>query len=60
MRGAVLPVRPKAMTVAVILAGLAPLIWSEGTGAEVTHHAAQMPSEATSPMAAGYEQLIGR
>lgn len=48
------------MTVAVILAGLAPLIWSEGIGAEVMHHAAQMPSEATSPMAAGYEQLIGR
>ncbi len=33
--GAVLRVRPKAMTVAVILAGLAPLMWSEGTGAEV-------------------------
>ena len=33
--GAVLRVRPKAMTVAVILAGLAPLLLSEGTGAEV-------------------------
>jgi Cu(I)/Ag(I) efflux system membrane protein CusA/SilA len=33
--GAVQRVRPKAMTVAVILAGLAPLMWSEGTGAEV-------------------------
>ncbi len=33
--GAVLRVRPKAMTVAVILAGLAPLMWSGGTGAEV-------------------------
>jgi Cu(I)/Ag(I) efflux system membrane protein CusA/SilA len=33
--GAVLRVRPKAMTVAVILAGLAPLMWSSGTGAEV-------------------------
>jgi Cu(I)/Ag(I) efflux system membrane protein CusA/SilA len=33
--GAVLRVRPKAMTVAVILAGLAPIMWSEGTGAEV-------------------------
>ena len=33
--GAVLRVRPKAMTVAVILAGLAPIMWSSGTGAEV-------------------------
>jgi Cu(I)/Ag(I) efflux system membrane protein CusA/SilA len=33
--GAVQRVRPKAMTVAVILAGLAPLLVSEGTGAEV-------------------------
>ncbi len=33
--GAVQRVRPKAMTVAVILGGLAPLMWSEGTGAEV-------------------------
>jgi Cu(I)/Ag(I) efflux system membrane protein CusA/SilA len=33
--GAVLRVRPKAMTVAVILAGLAPIMWSEGTGAEI-------------------------
>ena len=33
--GAVQRVRPKAMTVAVILAGLAPLMWSEGTGSEV-------------------------
>ena len=33
--GAVLRVRPKTMTVAVILAGLAPLLMSEGTGAEV-------------------------
>jgi Cu(I)/Ag(I) efflux system membrane protein CusA/SilA len=33
--GAVLRVRPKAMTVAVILAGLAPIMWSAGTGAEV-------------------------
>ena len=28
-------VRPKAMTAAVILAGLAPIMWSDGTGAEV-------------------------
>jgi Cu(I)/Ag(I) efflux system membrane protein CusA/SilA len=33
--GAVLRVRPKAMTVAVILGGLAPIMWSQGTGAEV-------------------------
>src|SRR5688572_11809207 len=33
--GAVQRVRPKAMTVAVIVAGLIPIMWSEGTGAEV-------------------------
>lgn len=33
--GAVLRVRPKAMTVAVILAGLLPIMWSTGTGSEV-------------------------
>lgn len=33
--GAVLRVRPKAMTVAVILAGLIPIMWSHGTGSEV-------------------------
>ncbi|MEP6679105.1 MAG: CusA/CzcA family heavy metal efflux RND transporter, partial [Betaproteobacteria bacterium] len=33
--GAVLRVRPKAMTVAVILAGLVPIMWAGGTGAEV-------------------------
>ncbi|WP_423200485.1 Cation efflux system protein CusA [Cupriavidus sp. H19C3] len=33
--GAVQRVRPKAMTVAVILAGLLPIMWSHGTGAEV-------------------------
>ncbi len=33
--GAVLRVRPKAMTVAVIVAGLIPIMWSEGTGSEV-------------------------
>ena len=33
--GAVLRVRPKAMTVAVILAGLMPIMWGEGTGSEV-------------------------
>ncbi|MBI3149547.1 MAG: efflux RND transporter permease subunit [Betaproteobacteria bacterium] len=33
--GAVLRVRPKAMTVAVILGGLLPIMWGGGTGAEV-------------------------
>jgi len=33
--GAVLRVRPKAMTVAVIIAGLLPLFWGGGTGSEV-------------------------
>jgi copper/silver efflux system protein len=33
--GAVLRVRPKAMTVAVIVAGLMPLFWGMGTGSEV-------------------------
>lgn len=30
-----LRVRPKAMTVSVILAGLVPIAWSSGTGSEV-------------------------
>jgi Cu(I)/Ag(I) efflux system membrane protein CusA/SilA len=34
-RGAVLRVRPKAMTVAVILGGLLPIMWGAGTGSEV-------------------------
>ena len=38
--GAVQRVRPKAMTVAVILAGLAPLMWSEGAGSEVMQRSA--------------------
>ena len=33
--GAVLRVRPKAMTVAVILAGLVPIVWGSGTGSEI-------------------------
>jgi copper/silver efflux system protein len=33
--GAVLRVRPKAMTVCVIVAGLLPILWSHGTGSEV-------------------------
>jgi len=31
----VLRVRPKAMTVAVVIAGLLPIMWGEGTGSEV-------------------------
>ncbi|KWT68530.1 MULTISPECIES: efflux RND transporter permease subunit [unclassified Variovorax] len=33
--GAVLRVRPKAMTVAVVMAGLLPIMWGSGTGSEV-------------------------
>jgi Cu(I)/Ag(I) efflux system membrane protein CusA/SilA len=33
--GAVLRVRPKAMTVAVIIAGLMPIMWGAGTGSEI-------------------------
>mgnify|MGYP000002152160 CR=1 FL=1 len=33
--GAVQRVRPKAMTAAVILAGLVPIVWGSGTGSEV-------------------------
>jgi Cu(I)/Ag(I) efflux system membrane protein CusA/SilA len=35
MEGAVERVRPKMMTVAAIMAGLAPIMWSHGTGSEV-------------------------
>jgi Cu(I)/Ag(I) efflux system membrane protein CusA/SilA len=35
MHGAVERVRPKMMTVAAIMAGLLPIMWSHGTGAEV-------------------------
>src|SRR5690606_23605964 len=35
VEGAVLRVRPKAMTVAVIIAGLLPIMWGSGTGSEV-------------------------
>lgn len=34
-QGAVKRVRPKAMTACVIIAGLAPILWSHGTGADV-------------------------
>ena len=33
--GAVLRVRPKAMTVAVVMVGLLPILWGSGTGSEV-------------------------
>ncbi len=33
--GAALRVRPKAMTVMTILAGLAPIMWTQGTGSEI-------------------------
>ncbi len=35
MQGAVERVRPKMMTVAAIMAGLLPILWSSGTGSEV-------------------------
>ena len=35
MEGAVERVRPKMMTVAAIMAGLLPILWSTGTGSEV-------------------------
>jgi Cu(I)/Ag(I) efflux system membrane protein CusA/SilA len=35
MHGAVERVRPKMMTVAAIMAGLLPILWSSGTGSEV-------------------------
>ena len=35
MEGAVERVRPKIMTVAAIMAGLLPILWSHGAGAEV-------------------------
>jgi Cu(I)/Ag(I) efflux system membrane protein CusA/SilA len=33
--GAALRIRPKAMTVAVVMAGLPPILWGTGTGSEV-------------------------
>jgi copper/silver efflux system protein len=35
VNGAVQRIRPKMMTVATILAGLLPILWSQGTGADV-------------------------
>ncbi|MDR1310613.1 MAG: CusA/CzcA family heavy metal efflux RND transporter, partial [Burkholderiaceae bacterium] len=44
--GAVLRIRPKAMTVSVILAGLFPILWGGGTGSE-------MMSRIAAPMVGG-------
>ena len=35
VHGAVKRIRPKLMTVATILVGLVPILWSQGTGADV-------------------------
>jgi Cu(I)/Ag(I) efflux system membrane protein CusA/SilA len=35
MEGAVLRLRPKLMTVATVIAGLLPILWSTATGSEV-------------------------
>ena len=35
IEGAALRVRPKAMTVAVVIAGLLPIMWGSGTGSEI-------------------------
>jgi Cu(I)/Ag(I) efflux system membrane protein CusA/SilA len=40
VEGAVMRVRPKAMTVAVIMAGLLPIMLGSGTGSEVTQRIA--------------------
>jgi len=44
--GAVLRVRPKAMTVAVIIAGLLPIMFGGGTGSEVMRRIAALWSAA--------------
>src|SRR5213083_2354268 len=40
MEGAVERVRPKMMTVVAIMAGLLPIMWSTGTGSEITQRIA--------------------
>ena len=40
MQGAVERVRPKMMTVTAIMAGLLPILWSTGTGSEITRRIA--------------------
>lgn len=41
--GSVLRLRPKAMTVAVVMAGLLPILWGGGTGSEVVTRASPRP-----------------
>ena len=50
--GAVLHVRPQAMTVAVILAGLLPIMWGLDTGSEVMQRIAapMVGGRATAPL----------
>src|SRR3546814_10298570 len=48
--GALLRVRPKAMTVAVILAGLFPILIGTGTGSEVMSRIAVRSEEHTSEL----------
>ena len=48
--GAVKRVRPKAMTACVIIAGLAPILWSHGAGADVMKRIA-------TPMVGGVDHL---
>ncbi|HTP48617.1 MAG TPA: hypothetical protein VMQ50_17025 [Casimicrobiaceae bacterium] len=45
IEGAALRVRPKAMTVAVIIAGLLPIMWGSGTGPEVMRRIAAPRTE---------------
>lgn len=40
MEGAVQRIRPKAMTVATIIAGLLPILWASGTGSEIMNRIA--------------------
>jgi len=40
IEGAALRIRPVAMTVAVIIAGLLPIMWGSGTGSEITRRIA--------------------
>lgn len=66
--GAVLRVRPKAMTVAVILAGLVPILWGSGAGSEVMSRIAapMVGGMITAPLLsmfvipAGYRLMRGR
>ena len=56
--GAVHRVRPKIMTASVILAGLLPIMWSHGTGADVMKRiAAPMVGGVTTSVAMEYSTL---